>query len=136
MVRDVANLEKSLGSWESGFTLVELLIVLTIMATILSIAAPRFFQSVERAKESALRTDLRVLREAIDKHRADTGQFPDSLQRLAERRYIATVPVDPMTKSALEWTIVPHPDGVTPGVFDVHSGATGLARDGSNLSAW
>ena len=67
-----------------GFTLIELLVVMAILATLLSIAAPRYFESLDRAKETALRTDLRLLREAIDKHRADTGRFPDSLQQLAE----------------------------------------------------
>jgi len=120
----------------AGFTLIELLIVMAILATLLSIAAPRYFESLERAKETTLRTDLRLLREAIDKHRADTEQFPDSLQRLVERRYIRAVPIDPVTDSANDWVVVPHPDGVTPGVYDVKSGASGLARDGSTLAEW
>jgi general secretion pathway protein G len=119
-----------------GFTLIELLVVMAILATLLSIVAPRYFESVERAKETALRTDLRLLREAIDKHRADTGRLPETLQRLAEARYLRSVPVDPLTDSTSTWVLAPHPDGVTPGVFDVHSGAEGTGRDGTAYSTW
>lgn len=120
----------------SGFTLIELLVVMAILATLLSIAAPRYFESVERAKEATLRTDLRMLREAIDKHRADRGQFPDSLQRLVELRYLHSVPVDPITDSASTWTLVPNPDGVTPGLYDVRSGSAAMARDATLYSSW
>ena len=119
-----------------GFTLIELLVVMAILATLLSIAAPRYFESVDRAKETALRTDLRVLREAIDKYRGDRGQLPDSLQGLVDQRYIRAVPVDPVTDTATDWVLVPHPDGVTGGVYDVKSGAPGNARDGSSYSSW
>ena len=119
-----------------GFTLIELLVVMAILAVLLSIAAPRYFESVARAKETALRTDLRLLREAIDKHRADTGRLPDSLQALAAARYLRSVPPDPFTDSAATWVPSPHPDGATPGVYDVHSGAPGEGRDGSAYSSW
>jgi len=119
-----------------GFTLVELLVVMAILATLLSIVAPRYFESVERAKETALRTDLRLLREAIDKHRADTGRLPETLQRLADARYLRAVPIDPVTDSTSTWVLAQHPDGVTPGVFDVHSGAEGTGRDGTAYSTW
>ncbi|MEP7296806.1 MAG: prepilin-type N-terminal cleavage/methylation domain-containing protein [Burkholderiales bacterium] len=120
----------------AGFTLIELLVVMAILALLLSIAAPRYFDSVDRAKETALRTDLRLLREAIDKYQGDRGQLPDSLQRLVEFRYIRAVPVDPVTDSAGDWVVVPHPDGVTAGVYDVKSGAPGIARDGSSFAGW
>ena len=113
-----------------------MLVVMAILATLLSIAAPRYFASVERAKEAALRTDLRLMREAIDKHRADTGRLPDTLQVLAERRYLRDVPPDPVTESATGWLLVPHPDGVTSGVYDVHSGAPGNSRDGTAYASW
>jgi type II secretion system protein G len=119
-----------------GFTLIELLVVMAILATLLSIAAPRYFESVDRAKEAALRTDLRMLREAIDKYRGDRGQLPDSLQGLVDQRYIRAVPVDPVTDSEKDWVLVPHPDGVTAGIYDVKSGAPGHARDGSSFTEW
>jgi len=121
---------------QRGFTLIELLVVMAILATLLSIAAPRYFESVDRAKEATLRTNLRMLREAIDKHRADTGRFPETLQRLADARYLRSVPVDPITDKATTWAVAPHPDGVTPGVFDVHSGAPGVSRDGTLYITW
>ncbi|MEY4564333.1 MAG: hypothetical protein RLZZ618_3610 [Pseudomonadota bacterium] len=119
-----------------GFTLIELLVVMAILATLLSIAAPRYFESLERAKEAALQTNLRQLREAIDRHRADTGTLPETLQVLADKRYLRAIPVDPITDTATSWVVAPHPDGVTSGVYDVHSGATGLGRDGAPLSSW
>lgn len=120
----------------TGFTLIELLAVMAIVSLLVAIVAPKYFDSVERAKEVALRTDLRLLREAIDKERVDTNQWPASLQQLADRHYIRAVPIDPVTDSAQTWTLVPHPDGVTAGVYDVRSGAPGTARDGSPFSAW
>src|SRR5512139_1918517 len=119
-----------------GFTLIELLVVMAILATLLSIAAPRYFESLDRAKEATLRTDLRMLREAIDKYRADTGRLPETLQSLADSRYLRGVPIDPMTDSGTTWIVNPHPDGLTPGVFDVHSGAPGAGRDGTGYSTW
>ena len=119
-----------------GFTLIELLVVLAILATLLSIAAPRYFESVERAKEAALKADLRAFRDAIDKHRADTGRLPETLQRLVEGRYLRSIPVDPVTDSAAGWVVVAHPDGSTPGVYDIRSGAQGEARDGTRFDSW
>jgi len=119
-----------------GFTLIELLVVMAILATLLSIAAPRYFESVDRAKETALKTDLRMFREAIDKHRADTGRLPETLQRLVEGRYLRSIPVDPITDSAADWVVVAHPDGSTPGVYDVRSAAPGEARDGTRFATW
>jgi general secretion pathway protein G len=119
-----------------GFTLIELLVVMAILATLLSIVAPRYFESIDRAKETGLRTNLRMLREAIDKHRADTGRLPETLQRLADARYLRSVPVDPITDSASSWVVAPHPDGSTPGVFDVRSGAAGVGRDGTAYASW
>lgn len=119
-----------------GFTLIELLVVMAILATLLTLAAPRYFESVERAKEVALRTNLRLLRESIDKHRADTGRLPESLQQLVQSRYLRSVPLDPITDRPDTWVEVPMPDGATAGVYDVHSGAAGVARDGTAYAEW
>ncbi len=119
-----------------GFTLIELLVVMAILATLLTLAAPRYFESVERGKEAALRTNLRLLREAIDKHRADTGRLPESLEALAQARYLRAVPADPMTERVDSWVVVPMPDGTLPGVYDVRSGAPGMARDGTAYASW
>jgi len=119
-----------------GFTLIELLVVMAILAMLLSIAAPRYFDSVDRAKEAALRTDLRVLREAIDKYKADTGQYPEDLQALADAKYLRSVPVDPITEQS-SWITVSAPEGQpATGVYDVRSGAPGKARDGTSYASW
>ena len=119
--------------------MIELLVVMAIMAALLSLAAPRYFDSLERAKETALRTDLRMLREAIDKRRADTGRLPDNLAQLVTERYLRAIPPDPITDRSDSWVVVPSAqvvDATTEGVFDVRSGAAGTARDGSLYSSW
>jgi general secretion pathway protein G len=119
-----------------GFTLIELLVVMAILATLLTLAAPRYFDSVERAKEAALKTDLRLMREAIDKHRADTGRLPETLDKLVQARYLRAVPIDPVTDTADSWVVIASPDGSAPGVHDVRSGAPGAARDGTTFASW
>lgn len=120
----------------TGFTLIELLVVMAIMATLLSIAVPRYFGSLDRAKEATLKTSLRIMREAIDKYQADTGALPGSLARLAQARYLREIPVDPVTDRSDTWVMQPHPDGVTPGIYDVRSGAPGSANDGTSYATW
>jgi general secretion pathway protein G len=119
-----------------GFTLIELLVVMAILATLLSLVAPRYFDSLERAKETALRTDLRLMREAIDKHRADTGRLPETLDSLVQARYLRAVPVDPITDRADTWVPVASSDGSTTGLYDVRSGAPGASRDGTAYASW
>lgn len=113
-----------------GFTLIELLVVMAIIATLLAIALPRYFVSLERAKEATLRQDLAVMRDAIDKFSGDTGHFPGTLPELVEKRYLRAMPEDPFTKSADTWTTTASNDPDTPGITDVHSGAEGNATDG------
>lgn len=117
-----------------GFTLVELLVVLAIIATLLALAAPRYFQHVERAKEAVLRENLATMRDAIDQYHADTGSWPDSLEALVARRYLRAVPVDPITESNQTWVAVAAPEGG--GIQDVRSGATGSGLDGIPYSQW
>lgn len=119
-----------------GFTLVELLVVLAIIATLMSLVAPRYTGSVDKAKEAVLREDLATLREAIDKHYGDTGQYPASLDELVTKRYVRRVPVDPVTDSATTWILLPPPDPQKGAVFDVKSGAPGKSRDGTFYRAW
>jgi general secretion pathway protein G len=113
-----------------GFTLIELLVVMAIVATLLTIALPRYFGSVERAKEATLRQSLAVMRDAIDKHYADTGRYPDALEELVAKKYIRSLPVDPVTESASTWITVAPPEGARGGVYDVRSGAAGRAASG------
>ncbi|HUO44296.1 MAG TPA: prepilin-type N-terminal cleavage/methylation domain-containing protein [Burkholderiales bacterium] len=120
-----------------GFTLIELVIVMAILGTLLSIAVPRYFHSVERSKEAALKQDLSVMRDAIDKYYGDRGQYPDTLDELVTRHYLRKLPADPLTDSADSWVLVAPPDSTIKGsVYDVRSGASGQALDGSAYSEW
>jgi general secretion pathway protein G len=119
-----------------GFTLIELLVVMTIIAVLLTIAVPRYFHTLERSRETVLRQDLSVMREAIDKHLGDYGQYPDSLTALVERRYLRAVPVDPFTKKADDWQMVVSEDADRPGIRDVHSAAEGQGSDGMPYKEW
>jgi prepilin-type N-terminal cleavage/methylation domain-containing protein len=121
---------------ERGFTLIELLIVMAIIATLLAIAVPRYFTSLENSKETALRQNLSVMREALDHHYGDTGSYPDSLQGLVDRRYVRSVPVDPITERSDSWVVQAPPDGASGLVGDVRSGAPGRARDGTPYAQW
>lgn len=119
-----------------GFTLIELLVVMAIIATLLSIAAPRYFGQVDTAREKALAQSLEVMRDSIDKFRADTGKYPATLTELVEKRYLRKLPVDPITESAETWELVPPPDPSESGVWDVRSGARGSGRDGRPFAEW
>ncbi len=121
-----------------GFTLVELLVVMTIVALLVSIAAPRYFRSVERARENTLRTSLHVMRDAIDQHLADRGSYPGTIGDLAASRYLRELPEDPMTGRRDTWLVLPPPpDSVwSGGVYDVRSGAAGRGLDGSLYADW
>lgn len=119
-----------------GFTLIELLVVMAIVATLLSIAAPRYFDHIDRSREATLQQSLNVMRDAIDKFRADTGIYPEDLDALVKKRYLRKVPVDPLTERADTWQIVPPPDGNDDGVWDVRSGAEGRAKDGTRYADW
>ena len=119
-----------------GFTLVELLVALAIVALMMSIVVPRYFGGLTRAEESALRENLYRLRDAIDKHFADSGRYPASLEDLAVRKYIRSVPIDPLTQSPATWVIIPPSDPQLGAVFDVRSGAKGIGRDGKPYEQW
>lgn len=121
-----------------GFTLIELLVVLAILTTLLTIAVPRYFNSVDSAKEASLKQNLLVLRDAIDKYHADNGEYPNSLEALAQDRYIRFVPEDPMTQSKESWVLV-KPQGADEEsklIYDVRSGALGNSRDGEPYATW
>jgi len=119
-----------------GFTLIELLVVLAIIATLLTIAVPRYYSSLDKSKEAVLKENLYQLRDAIGKYYADRGKYPESLQALATDKYLRSVPLDPVTDSATTWIVVAPEDPQKGGVFDVKSGAAGKAIDGSEFSTW
>lgn len=119
-----------------GFTLIELLVALAIVALITSIAAPRYFGHLDRAKEDVLKEDLYILRDAIGKFYSDRNRYPDSLHELVQERYLRKLPDDPFTQSPDSWVIVPSEDPAMGVVADVHSGAPNKARDGTWLRDW
>jgi general secretion pathway protein G len=115
----------------AGFTLIELIVVLAILALLLTIAIPRYFAHVDRAKEATLKQDLSVMRDAIDKFHGDKGRYPDTLDELVSTRYIRGVPLDPITESTTTWKVLPPVDTDEKGaVYDVKSSAEGNAQDG------
>jgi general secretion pathway protein G len=112
--------------------------VLAILALLVSIAAPRYFAHVDRAREATLKQDLSVMRDAIDKFYGDKGRYPADLAEMVSQRYLRGVPVDPLTESADTWiTLPPPPEAQAKGeVYDVKSGAEGRAADGSEYREW
>jgi general secretion pathway protein G len=120
----------------SGFTLIELLVVLAIIATLLTIAVPRYYSSLDKSKEAVLKENLYQLRDAIGKYYADRGKYPESLQALATDKYLRSVPLDPVTDSATTWIVVAPEDPQKGGVFDVKSGAEGKALNGTEFVTW
>jgi general secretion pathway protein G len=120
---------------QRGFTLMELMVVMAIIASLLTLAMPRYFNSVERSKEAVLRQDLSIMRDAIDKFFADRGRYPATLEELAQKRYLRSIPVDPITDSSDTWIVVAPPDAEA-GVYDVRSGAPGQSLGGDAYERW
>lgn len=120
-----------------GFTLMELMVVMAIIASLMTLALPRYFNSVERSREAVLKHDLAAMRDAIDKFLADRGRYPGTLDELVEKRYLRKLPADPITDSTATWVVVPPPaaDG-RDGVYDVRSGAAGTSLDGDPYERW
>jgi general secretion pathway protein G len=117
-----------------GFTLIELLVVFAIIATLLSLVAPRYFHSIDRSKEAALQENLVTLRKALDQYQGDTGKYPNTLEDLVATKYLRKIPVDPVTESVETWVVVSPPDARKGGVFDVRSGAPGNSTGGKPYS--
>lgn len=119
-----------------GFTLIELMVALTIVALLLSIVTPRYWNTVSRAEDVTLRENLRLVRDAIDKYYGDLGRYPETLQALVDERYLRFVPEDPVTRSTETWVLVPPRETGSGAVFDVRSGAEGAGRDGRAYASY
>jgi general secretion pathway protein G len=109
---------------------------MAIIGTLLTVAVPRYFRSVQRSREAVLAQDLATLRESIDKFYGDTGHYPPTLAALVERRYLRSIPVDPITRTADRWVVVPSDDPDDAGVKDVRSGAEGSGENGVPYATW
>ena len=119
-----------------GFTLIELLVVMAIIATLLTLTLPRYFTSVQKSKETVLKENLYITRDAIGKYYTDKGKYPESLESLVTDKYLRKVPLDPITDSVTTWVIVPPEDPKKGNVYDLKSGAQGKASDGTEYSDW
>lgn len=125
-----------------GFTLIELMIVITILLTLLSIAAPMYRTSIIRSREAVLRDNLFTLRSLIDQYTLDKQAAPQSLEDLVSEGYLRQLPVDPFTGSSQTWDVdyesdvLMGPDQTMPGIVDVHSGSNLRSLDGTLYSTW
>ena len=119
-----------------GFTLIELLVVMSIVALLVAIVGPKYFSSIDRAKEAALKADLTLLREAIDKYQGDRAGYPATLSVLVEERYIRSIPIDPLTESNQSWILVRPPNNGGDGVYDVKSGSAAVGLNGTPYADW
>lgn len=120
----------------SGFTLIELLVVLAIVASLLTLAAPRYINQLEASKDAVLRDNLYTTRQVIDKFYGDLGRYPESLEELVEKNYLRALPVDPITESSATWRMVGVPNGYKGVVYDIKSGAASLSKSGQAYGDW
>jgi general secretion pathway protein G len=132
---------RSRGKRESGFTLMELMIVMMIIGILATLAIPSFKAAIKSAQEAVLKEDLRVMRSAIDSYTMDKQKAPQSLDDLVQEGYLKVIPEDPMTKSRDSWTTdvsdsLHSLDQTDPGIDDVHSGSQETGSDGQAYSTW
>jgi general secretion pathway protein G len=125
----------------SGFTLIEMVVVMSLILVLLSIALPMYNQSILRAKESTLRQDLFTLRHVIQQYTLDKQRAPQALEDLISGHYLKFIPKDPITGREDTWQVeqedsILSPDQTQPGIIDVHSGSNLTASDGSAYSTW
>ena len=126
---------------ESGFTMIELLVVVSLIVILATMGMTQYRSSVVHAREATLKEDLFRIRDSIDQYYADKGQYPATLDALVSDGYLRKIPEDPFTKNSTSWQTVPaEPDPnnpvAEPGVFDVKSGSDGTALDGSKYAEW
>ncbi len=126
---------------QDGWTLIELLVVMTLIAVLTTMAMVQYRNSIQASKEAVLKADLFHMRDAIDQYYADKGNYPASLQSLVTDGYLRAIPVDPVTRSADTWTTTPadldpNSPNASPGIYDVKSGADGVALDGTRYADW
>lgn len=135
----VKPLQKRRG--QRGFTLIELMIVISIILILISIAAPIYTSSIQRAREAVLKDDLFTMRSVISQYTLDKQRAPQSLDDLVQAGYLKQVPTDPFTNARDTWTVEQEDvllsvDQQQPGITDVHSGSSATSSDGTPYSSW
>ena len=128
-------MKKTVMTKIKGFTLVELMVVLTVIALLLSVVVPDYVGRVRRAEEAVLQENLTLMRDALDKHFADAGKYPRTLDELVSKRYLRSIPKDPLTQTA-SWSVVGPTDPEKGGVYDIHSAAKGVGSNGTPYERW
>jgi general secretion pathway protein G len=128
---------------EKGFTLIELIIVITLIGILVGLGLPQFKNATKRAREATLQENLFVLRKLINQYYVDKGQYPQSLQTLVEEEYLFRIPIDPITRSTETWIEIPQvmtmeemAAGTMPGIVDVQSGSEDTSTDGTTYNTW
>lgn len=124
------------GLSRRGFTLIELLVVLAIVAVMITLAVPRYYSQVDASKESVLRENLRATRDVLDRFYGDLGRYPESLEELVERKYLRSLPVDPITESSATWLLEQPPSGYNGSVFNLRSASTAIGKNGRAYAEW
>lgn len=128
---------------EKGFTLIELIIVITLIGILVGLGLPQFKNATKRTRETALKENLFTIRKLINQYLIDKGKYPQSLQTLVEEEYLFRIPVDPMTKSTDTWIEIPQvltmeemAAGTMPGIMDVQSSSEEISTEGTAYSTW
>jgi len=128
---------------EKGFTLIELIIVITLIGILVGMGLPQFKNATKRTREAALKENLFTLRKLINQYLVDKGNYPQSLQTLVDEEYLFRIPVDPMTKSIDTWVEIPQvmtmeemTSGTMPGIMDVQSGSEDINTEGIAYNTW
>jgi general secretion pathway protein G len=138
--QEVPSCGRQLGR-QSGFTLVELLMVLTVISILISIAIPIAHSAIVRSREAVLKSNLHTLRTLIDQYTADKLKAPQSLDDLVSAGYLRSIPKDPITDSNTTWEVVMEDSALFPeqtetGIFDVHSGSSAISSEGTPYNEW
>jgi general secretion pathway protein G len=130
-------------SGKNGFTLIEIMIVFTLIGILVAMGIPQFKYAAQRAREATLKENLFIMRKLLNQYCIDKGSYPDSLQTLVDREYLMKIPKDPITKSSETWVEVKETlttdeliEGKIPGVIDVHSGSEEISIDGTPYNTW
>ena len=128
---------------KKGFTLIELIIVITLIGILVGLGLPQFKNATKRTREAALKENLFTLRKLINQYLVDKGNYPESLQTLVDEDYLYRIPVDPMTKSIDTWVEIPQvmtmeemATGTMPGIMDVQSSSDGISTEGTAYNTW